>query len=958
MSPRVILTVAVACLSLAPISSSAGERPPWTTSQITGTPEPPLPFVTRRLFESLQFREPVDTAFLPGTDWVYVLELAGKIFAFDSSLPEPQAHLVFDARAHFAQHNHSYGITFHPDVAKNRYIYLSWTVPGQMVEDGTTVSRFELSPDNPPHLLPETRTDIIKWPSGGHNGACLKFGPDGYLYISAGDGVGPFPPDSENTGQDMSDLRATIFRIDVNRTSGDLNYAVPSDNPFVDLPEARPEIWAYGFRNPWKMCFSPDNGDFFVGDVGWEMWEMIYRVTRGGNYGWSVTEGRQPVRFDVERGPTPILPPLIDHHHIEARSITGGYVYRGDRLSELQGAYIYGDWVTGKIWGLRNDGNRVTWNEELADTALAIVTFGETRRGELLIVDYAGGFHQLIPNPNAGRPSDFPRKLSETGLFSDVAQQTPAPGVLEYSIVAEPWLEGASARRFVALPQESSIVPHRNREMWNYPAGTVFVRTLSLDSGESHPRPMKLESQILHFDGEEWRPYTYVWNGQQSDADLAPVEGGKLSVVTSGEEWTWPILSRAECSTCHTPRGGHTLGFFPQNLMTAAAGSQDQLALLVEQKVFAEAVAPRDRQPDIVDPYDSTADLEERARAYLMVNCAHCHRREAGGTSPIEFPLENPLERTNALGAPPTQGTFGIPHARIIAPGDPYRSVLFYRLSTVGPGHMPQIGGRRIDEAGLALIHDWITSLAQPDAAAENTAAPPEAFHTHSQDRVTEALAAPSPETLGRVLKSTPTALELSWRVGRLAETSDERREILQHALGLDDPIVRGLFERFVPESRRTRRLGNHVDPAQILALDGDRLRGRQLFASAGVQCRNCHQAENTGREVGPRLDDVGKRLAPEAILESILEPSRTIDAQWLTYMMVTSDGRVLTGLLQERSEARIVIRDPQGVDHAVPEDEIEEMVAQQKSLMPELLVQDLSPEQLADLLAYLVSLK
>src|SRR6185312_14204403 len=124
---------------------------------------------------------------------------------------------------------------------------------------------------------------------------------------------------------------------------------------------ARPEVWAYGFRNPWRMSFDQHTGALWVGDVGWELWEMIDRVERGGNYGWSIVEGHQPVLADAKRGPTPILPPVVEHPHSEAASITGGYVYRGSRLKELIGVYIYGDYQSGRVWGLRWDGKRVTW---------------------------------------------------------------------------------------------------------------------------------------------------------------------------------------------------------------------------------------------------------------------------------------------------------------------------------------------------------------------------------------------------------------------------------------------------------------------------------------------------------------------------------------------------------------------------------------------------------------------
>ena len=190
---------------------------------------------------------------------------------------------------------------------------------------------------DPPRCDPKSEKVLITWLAGGHNGGDLHFGNDGYLYISTGDGASPNPPDRSNTGQDISDLLSSILRIDVDHEDKDRPYAIPADNPFIKTPKARPEVWAYGFRNPWRMSFDRPTGDLWVGDVGWELWEMIYRVKRGGNYGWSVMEGPQAVRPESKRGPTPILPPNLAFPHTEAASITGGYVYRGNKLKELQG---------------------------------------------------------------------------------------------------------------------------------------------------------------------------------------------------------------------------------------------------------------------------------------------------------------------------------------------------------------------------------------------------------------------------------------------------------------------------------------------------------------------------------------------------------------------------------------------------------------------------------------------
>src|SRR5262249_9170728 len=162
------------------------------------------------------------------------------------------------------------------------------------------------------------------------------------------DAAEPTPPDPLDTGQDISDLLSSILRIDVEHRDAGRSYRIPADNPFTNRTGARPEVWAYGLRNPWRMSFDWVTGDLWVDDVGWEQWESILRVERGGNYGWSIREGRQSVRPEARLGPSPILPPMMDHAHSEAASITGGYVYRGRALPDLVGSYVYGDYQSGR----------------------------------------------------------------------------------------------------------------------------------------------------------------------------------------------------------------------------------------------------------------------------------------------------------------------------------------------------------------------------------------------------------------------------------------------------------------------------------------------------------------------------------------------------------------------------------------------------------------------------------
>jgi len=952
------------------------ERIPFTSSKVVGTPEPPSPFITERTFANLKFSQPVDLTNAPGTARLFVVEQSGKIFSFSADPEVKQADLTADMQKILPDLSAVYALTFHPEFEKNRFCYVCLIFKANDPK-GTRVSRFTMTKSDPPTVDPTSEVPLIEWLGGGHNGCCLKFGPDGYLYISTGDGSGPSPPDGLATGQNLTDLLSCILRIDVDHPGEGKNYSIPTDNPFVDVPGARGEIYAYGFRNPWRMSFAPVTGDLWVGDVGWERWELLFDVEKGGNYGWSVMEGSQTVRTSLERGPTPIQPPIVELPHSEAASITGGLVYRGDRLPELQGDYVYGDWETGKFWAFRYEEGRPVNQRELVDTSLRPVSFSEDNRGEMYILDYgSGGIHRLAVNPKRGEPSNFPTKLSETGLFESVSEQRPSPGMISYQINAEPWEDGLVARRWAAFPGEESAFLHQDGNATfkgpiAYPEQSLFVKTVSLPANGPDQPGRKIETQVLHiFEGFS-RGYSYRWNEEQTDAELVDGDGDEIVVhfQRDGREHSLVrrLHSRAECARCHNQWNSFVIGFTPAQLdrqVTFHGEQISQLELFRHWKMFTPEVLEHS-QARLVNPYDSTAGtLEQRARSYLDVNCAHCHRMSGGGSTNIELIIEHPLEKTKLVSERPLQGSFGLYHAEIVSPGDPYRSVLFYRLAKTGSGHMPHIGSHEIDSRGLELIHDWIRSIPVPDKPTIAEHASGVEVRQAEDDAVVRLMNSEIPQSealalIDQVFKSGRGAAKLAFELAKGNSSPATTQAIIERGNAHPEPAIRDLFDRFLPEEQRVARLGTNIRPAQLLAVRGDVGRGRELFHSAKhIACRNCHTIGNEGKEIGPTLSLIGKKYTKEKMLQEILEPSRTIEQKYITYVAELTDGRVVSGLLVSRENGEVVLRNVQGELLKYPDSEIEALTSQPTSLMPESQLRDLQAQEAADLLEYLSSLK
>jgi glucose/arabinose dehydrogenase len=287
------------------------------------------------------------------------------------------------------------GLAFDPNYAQNGYFYVYYSAASPR---RSVISRFSVSSTNP--LLADRSSELVilevPQPFDNHNGGNIMFGPDGYLYIGLGDGGSAGDPLGH--GQNRGTLLGSILRIDVKNIPTSIRYRIPNDNPFVNVQGARGEIWAYGFRNPWRFSFDAVTGLLWAADVGQNNYEEVDVVVKGGNYGWNIMEGLHCYPPSVTScSQSGLTLPIKEYTHSDGCSVTGGFVYRGSRFPSLYGAYIYGDFCTGKIWALRYDGTRITEQLELIDSTLTISSFGLDKDGELYILSFDGKIYKFTP---------------------------------------------------------------------------------------------------------------------------------------------------------------------------------------------------------------------------------------------------------------------------------------------------------------------------------------------------------------------------------------------------------------------------------------------------------------------------------------------------------------------------------------------------------------------------------
>lgn len=723
------------------IHSQCAERVANTTLTF---PQEPYSYALQSAFPGVFFDSVIAMTSPPGdTNRLFVVERTGTIYVIDrSASTEKSIFLDLTGRVYASGEGGLLGLAFHPGYETNRQFFVYYTLQtsssaGYGFHD--RLSRFETSPTDPGVALNNSEVPFITQydRAENHNGGDLHFGPDGYLYVSLGDEGGGSDIYGNSRRIDRN-FFAGILRIDVDKRPGSLvpnahpaiggDYNVPPDNPFVGVtsfngaavnPAAvRTEFWAVGLRNPWRFSFDPANGRLFCGDVGEDAREEINLVEKGGDYGWNRREGSLPVQGNPPSS-AGLMPPIWEYGHgsgeFEGMSVVGGVVYRGAKIPELQGSYIFGDYISGNIWSLVYDGSAVTGIRRIAGL-VGVCNFGiDPANGDVLLAQpWFGSIQRLVRNVNT---SPLPSRLSDTGAFQNLATLAPAPGVVSYEINTPFWSDHAKKRRWFSVPDPAQTIAFSANDRWTFPAGAVWVKHFDLElTNGMASSARRIETRFLVKNESGVYGLTYKWNASQTDATLVAEDGAdelfeiRDGAVARSQVWHYP--SRSECLACHAGAGGFAAGFTTHQLNRSRAegGSQVNQILWLSQMGYFDTPVTSTNGLLAFSPYtDTEATLDQRVRSYLGANCSYCHQPDGTGYGHWDGRFSTSWEDTGLINGPLIRD-LGDPRNRVIRPGNVGQSMIYARISELGVRHMPPLGTEVLDTNAIALLQAWINS--------------------------------------------------------------------------------------------------------------------------------------------------------------------------------------------------------------------------------------------------------
>ncbi len=722
-------------------------------------------------FGTLSFNQPLHLATVPDDDrYIYVVEKGGTVRQVDltnNSTPSTPfldindwLDLPGNGDLEARGENGLLACAFHPDYRNNGriFIYYSW-------DDGPRLYQrvAEVQANGTPgsyHLSTSVNTagshqNILTQfhEASNHNGGDLQFGADGYLYIAVGDEGGA--NDRFNNANFINkDFLAAILRIDIDNkpSSKDPNphlqlniaghpfrsaiepgsYKVPADNPFVrDNPDdliphqgtmiradqVRSEIWVSGLRNPFRFSFDRPTNRCFVADVGQGRFEEVNIVESGDDCGWSRREGF--ANFTSGPAGSNLLPnypfkePIHTYSHgsgsNQGRSITGGMIYRGGRLPELIGHYIFADFVSGNFWSLQNENGNWSSTRLLGQNSLA--GFGaDPRNADLLACSLNDG--TILRLVRATAENAAPPTLSQTGAFNNLTDLTPATGFHAYDVNLPFWSDHALKRRWFGLPPGNSTMNFSAEGPWTYPTGQVWIKHFDIETtrGDSSTA-RKLETRFLVKTSTGAYGLSYRWREDGSDADLVGSEGFnddlQITVGNTPITQTWVFPSRNSCMQCHRPENNYALSFNTHQLNRPGALGADQIKELTCSGFLTNSPSSTQGLPRHPALNDSGVSQEARVRAYLDVNCAMCHfGPNSGNPGTIDLRAFTPTDLTDLINGIPSDSQ-NDPSNRIVIPGDVSRSVLHRRVAGI-EGRMPPLASTVIDTEGIALLESWI----------------------------------------------------------------------------------------------------------------------------------------------------------------------------------------------------------------------------------------------------------